>query len=101
MARIQLPENWQQALAGEGRLPERLDELRAAAYDARPEGLAQHPLPGIELEQLLDRRTLQIDEAVVARIQADIFDIQLQRCPSRLGHRIHQVGRAHPVLLTV
>ena len=100
MPRVHLPEDRQQRLVRQQRLPERLDPggLGEAAGDVLAELVAEDPLPGVELVDRRDRRFLEVDEPVEGRVPPELLDRQADGVDPGLGGGLLEVGHRHVVL---
>src|SRR5689334_13251998 len=90
MAWKHLPEQWQQSLAREDRLPRRLDPARWRLRQATAEFLAKHPLPGIELEREFDRAIVVIDKPAILA-PSDLRDVAHGRAAAGLARDIFEI----------
>src|SRR5947209_19539267 len=97
MAREHGPQERQDALVGEYRLPGRLDPARRRACKILAELLAEHPFPRIELEDEIDGLLVLIDEGA-ARRAADVFHRKLGRLQAGLACDVFHVGDRAAVL---
>jgi len=67
------PQQRQDSLVREDRLPWRLDPLRGRSRQRTAEGLLHHPFPGIELEGEVDGFVLQVDEGALAVLPMSVM----------------------------
>jgi hypothetical protein len=92
-----LPQQRQQALVGEDRLPRRLQPAHTRPGEVRSVPLTQHVLPGIELEAGLQLQVLGVHEAAVG-VQADALHGHELGLQPRLNRHVLQVADRLPVL---
>ena len=64
----------------------------------RAERLADHPFPGVELEQDLDRPLAEVGEHPAAGVPADILDTEELGLEPGLDGRVAEVRDRHHVL---
>ena len=61
------------------------------------EGLVEHPLPGIELEDGFDGLVFEIDKAQALLVPSDLMHGQMLSLQARLLGGVAEIGRRHGV----
>ena len=90
MALEHLPQQREQSLVRQDRLPARFDEPRTAPRDMLSEVIGHQPFPRVQLEQVIDRIFLQVGKTAVG-IDADILDIDQPGFQSALARAVGHV----------
>ena len=91
VAAMGVPQQRQDALVAQQRLPRRLDQLQAGARQVLAERLAEHVLQRIQLEQAADHVVVEVGEAAVGG-DAEVLDRQHAAVDAGLQRAVAQVG---------
>src|SRR3982751_6780387 len=97
MAREHGPQQRQDALVRQHRLPGRLDPASWRTGEVLAELLAEHPFPWIELEDKIDGLLVLIDEGA-ARRAANVVHRKLGRLQAGLPRGVLQVRECAAIL---
>ncbi len=96
----ELPEDGEQPLAREHHVPGGLhpEHVVLAFLEMHGEGVLGEVLPRIQLEDVPDGFLPEVDEALLARVPADVAHAELHRLELRLHRRLHEVQDRHTIL---